>query len=398
MLKMSFSGDLAYKFTEKIAIPRLIGTEGWKKAQNLIKDEFKKNGYEIQVQNFKSSMFMVNVLLRVAMIPLLIIIILIIFGYYFYPWVSLILSALILGLVPIIGKYATSGTEYKEPKKGINSQNIFVKLKSETSKAEVVFIGHYDTKSQVLSIVQRVICFVLLFIFGLIACILFFISSIFKLFLLTENSVITISGLVCAIIAGCAAIILMTNAVQNKSPGALDNGTAVATVIELSRVFKDAPPKNIDLMFLCTDAEEQGVLGASAFIQKYEDQFSKENTYFINFEGPGAKDVDLGVLTSFGMPKKQYTSKKLNTLAIQAAESLNINLKKHYWPIGLLADHNPIMKHGFKATMLGSMTISAGIHTPKDTMENVSRENLEKAGRIAQKIIELFDLELNQKD
>lgn len=390
---MSFKGENAYKFTEKISFPRLIGSDGWLKARDIIKKEFESYGYEIETQKFKSSMFVTNVLLRVLMIPLLAILSLILVLYYFLPLGCLILSIVILCLIPFIGKYATSGGsgDYKEPKKGIDSENIFVNIKSENSKVRVFFMGHYDTKSQVLSIITRVICYVLVFIGGIAVCILGLIGSIFKIFFLTENIIITWALIVSSIIAGVAAILLALNAVQNKSPGSLDNGTSVATVIELSRVFKESPPKNIDLTFLTTDAEEQGLIGASAFITEYENELDKENTYFINFEAVGAKSENLGVLTSFGMPKKQYTSKKLNELAFKAAQTLNLEVKKQYWPIGLMADHNPVMNHGFKATMLGTMAISAGIHTARDTMDNVSEENLEITGRICQKIIELFD-------
>jgi hypothetical protein len=395
---MSFKGENAYKFTKKISFPRLIGSDGWLKARDIIKKEFESYGYEIETQKFKSSMFLTNVLLRVLMIPLLVILSLIIILYYLLPFGCLILSIVILCLIPFIGKYASSGGgsgDYKEPKEGIDSENIYVNIISENSKVRVFFMGHYDTKSQVLSIITRVICYVLVFIGGIAVCVLGLIGSIFKVFFLSENIIITWTLIICSIIAGVAAILLALNAVQNKSPGSLDNGTSVSTVVELSRVFKENPPKNIDLTFLTTDAEEQGVLGASAFISRYKDELDKEDTYFINFEAVGAKDEKLGVLTSFGMPKKQYTSKKLNNLAFKAADTLDLDVKKQYWPIGLLADHNPIMNHGFKATMLGTMAMGVGIHTSKDTMENVSEENLEIAGKLCVKIIELFDEELS---
>ncbi|MBD3227587.1 MAG: M28 family peptidase [Candidatus Lokiarchaeota archaeon] len=391
---MSFSGQNAYDFTERISIPRLIGSDGWIKARKMIKNEFKQYGYEIRTHEFKSSMFITNVLLRVLMIPLLTIIFLIVWGYFFFPWLSLILSIIVLCIIPLIGKYASSGTDYKEPKEGINSQNVFAELKSLNSKIHIVFMGHYDTKSQVLSIVQRVICYVLLFVGGITVCILSIIGSILKIFFIT-NPILSLIIFICGIITAIVSVLLMANAVQNKSPGSLDNGTAVATLLELSRVFKENPPENIDLTFLCTDAEEQGLLGASAFIQEFEEKYDKNNTYFINFEAPGAKKGKLGILTSFGMPKKQYTSKKLNELAIKAAEELKIEIKKQYWPIGLQADHNPVMNHGYKATMLGAMAMSVGVHTPNDNMENVSSEKLEEVGRICEKIIDLLDGELS---
>jgi len=105
--------------------------------------------------------------------------------------------------------------------------------------------------------------------------------------------------------------------------------------------------------------------------------------------------VVLGLLTSFGMPKRKFTSKKINELILNTAEKNNIEIEKKYWPIGLMADHNPIINHGFEATMMGPMAMSVGVHTPKDNIENVSKEKLEEVGILSHKIIELFDKELD---
>lgn len=69
------------------------------------------------------------------------------------------------------------------------------------------------------------------------------------------------------------------------SPGASDDGSGVATVIETLRAIKALPTLKNDLMFLFTDAEEMGLLGAKGFVE--EDPAAKEIEVVLNFEARG---------------------------------------------------------------------------------------------------------------
>lgn len=51
-------------------------------------------------------------------------------------------------------------------------------------------------------------------------------------------------------------------------PGANDDGAAVAALLEVARVLKAGPPLRNDVIFLLTDGEEAGLLGAQAFVQE----------------------------------------------------------------------------------------------------------------------------------
>ena len=52
-------------------------------------------------------------------------------------------------------------------------------------------------------------------------------------------------------------------------PGATDNGSGVATALETLRALKAAPPLRNDVIFLFTDGEERGLLGARAFVEQH---------------------------------------------------------------------------------------------------------------------------------
>jgi Peptidase family M28 len=71
----------------------------------------------------------------------------------------------------------------------------------------------------------------------------------------------------------------------NTSPGASDDGAGVAALLETLRALKAGPPLKNDLIFLFTDAEEVGLLGATAFVEEHP--WSRDVGLVLNFEARG---------------------------------------------------------------------------------------------------------------
>ncbi len=68
-------------------------------------------------------------------------------------------------------------------------------------------------------------------------------------------------------------------------PGASDDGTAVAMMLETLRALKAGPPLSNDVIFLFTDGEEAGLLGARAFVDEHP--WAKDVGVVLNFEARG---------------------------------------------------------------------------------------------------------------
>lgn len=69
------------------------------------------------------------------------------------------------------------------------------------------------------------------------------------------------------------------------STGASDNGAGVATLLETLRALRSEPPLANDVIFLFTDAEEIGLLGAMAFVEKHP--AAKDVKVALNFDALG---------------------------------------------------------------------------------------------------------------
>lgn len=70
-----------------------------------------------------------------------------------------------------------------------------------------------------------------------------------------------------------------------EGPGASDDGSAVATLLETARALRAGPALQNDVILLFTDGEEAGLLGASAFVKGHP--WMKEIGLVLNFEARG---------------------------------------------------------------------------------------------------------------
>lgn len=82
------------------------------------------------------------------------------------------------------------------------------------------------------------------------------------------------------------------------APGAGDDGAAAGAMLETLRALKAGPALKHDVIFLFTDGEEAGLLGASAFMDEHP--WAKEIGAALNFEGRGKSGASLMFETSAG--------------------------------------------------------------------------------------------------
>ncbi len=81
-------------------------------------------------------------------------------------------------------------------------------------------------------------------------------------------------------------------------PGASDDGSGVVTLLETARALKAGPPLANDVLFLLTDAEEAGLLGARAFFEQHPR--AAEVGLVLNFEARGNRGASVMFETSAG--------------------------------------------------------------------------------------------------
>lgn len=80
------------------------------------------------------------------------------------------------------------------------------------------------------------------------------------------------------------------------SRGASDDGSGVVTLLETARALKNSPPLKNDVIFLFTDAEEEFLLGSSAFVRDHP--WKDSIGLVLNFEARGSSGASAMFQTS----------------------------------------------------------------------------------------------------
>ena len=93
------------------------------------------------------------------------------------------------------------------------------------------------------------------------------------------------------------AIILMAHYDSvYRAPGAGDDASGVASILEILRALKHGPAIQRDVIALFTDGEEEGLLGAEAFAHSHP--WMKDAGLILNFEARGNRGPSLLFETS----------------------------------------------------------------------------------------------------
>jgi len=153
------------------------------------------------------------------------------------------------------------------------------------------------------------------------------------------------------------------------SPGANDNASGMAILLELTRVFKNHPLA-FDLLFLFSAAEEGGGLGVSQLVRDYFQQQPALPLAVINLDmvAVGSK------LYIVGGDRERRTSPELNNLLRQAGAALNYHLDDYEMDMGL-ADIEAFIESGVPSAWLFKPD-DPRVHTECDLPEYVNPNDL----------------------
>jgi hypothetical protein len=153
-------------------------------------------------------------------------------------------------------------------------------------------------------------------------------------------------------------------------PGALDNASGAAMLLECVNAVKNSGSTQRTVIFAAFNAEEEGLIGSSYFVQHPPMDISHGEC--INFDMVGsAKDLPLSLLCC-------DTRTLFSNEIAGIAKSLMVNTNMLY---EANSDHVPFTAAGINSLTLIHDDVEK-IHTPYDTIENVSLDNLRDVAAI----------------
>lgn len=160
------------------------------------------------------------------------------------------------------------------------------------------------------------------------------------------------------------------------APGASDDGSGVAVLLETARALKAGPPPASDVILLFTDAEEIGLLGAQAFAKEHP--WARDVGVVLNFDARGSGGSAMMFETSAGNGGliKQFAEAAPNPVA----NSLSYEIYKRLPNDTDLTIFKQAGMAGLNFAYINNLT---RYHTSLDTVENLDRGSLQQQGGYA---------------
>ena len=188
------------------------------------------------------------------------------------------------------------------------------------------------------------------------------------------------------IAAGCVAA-FADIALRGVVPGANDNLTSVAAILELARQLRDDPPEGVRVILLSTGSEESSMEGMRGFARRHFPSLPRESTRFICLESLGSPE--LIVIEGEGMLRmRDYPHESREFLAgcgDRAGVPLRRGLRLGFATDGLIA-----LLAGYPCATLASVNaykFTANYHQPYDTADRVVWESVAGAVSVCREVV-----------
>ncbi len=159
------------------------------------------------------------------------------------------------------------------------------------------------------------------------------------------------------------------------APGAADDGSGVAALLETARALRSGPPLRNDVIFLFTDGEEQGLLGSQAFLR--DEPWAYAAGVVLNFDSPGSSSPALMYETS---PGNGRLISHYQAAGTTYGSSLMYEVSRRQ-PV--VSDFRPFVAAGIPGMTFGMLDGPAHDHTAYDSLAAFDEAGLQHVGETA---------------
>jgi hypothetical protein len=187
---------------------------------------------------------------------------------------------------------------------------------------------------------------------------------------------IDVNNLVCRLpgqTEGPAVMLVAHYDSVSAGPGAADDGSGVAIVIEVARILKAEGPFRNLIVFLLTDGEESGLVGAKAFVSKHP--LAKEIAAVVNLEarGTGGRSLMFETSEDNGWLISAYRA------AVRDPDTSSLNFEI-YRRMPNRTDFSIFKRAGMAGMNFAFIQNVAYYHTAADNLEHLDPGSLQHQG------------------
>jgi hypothetical protein len=367
-----------------LAYPRATGSDGELDARAYIRDRLLEDDYTLLEHRFTSSLYPGELLPRAGVALLTACLLFAFTAYGSWPAVAAELAGLVLLLLAVATRWPPLLERlYRLRHFGeVESSNLIAVHPHQEARLNVVFTAHYDSKSQTWSGPVRNMLFGAHAVLIASSALSLLAALLFDL----PREIILPSLLPACVLA----LLLQCTISRNGSPGAYDNASGVALLLELAHAYA-GEHANANLAFVATGAEEAGLCGAVALMRNemFAAHFPPERTIVITLDAIGSKGPIL-VTDRYGLPPVR-TGVLVSDLCCKVAARFGLEARSNWVVSGVSMDHIPFAAHGYQSVTLstaGWNKAFRSMHTTHDVPENLDVPTLELCYAVALEVVD----------
>lgn len=154
---------------------------------------------------------------------------------------------------------------------------------------------------------------------------------------------------------------------NGDAPGADDNGSGSAGLLEIARVFQTYP-NNHDLRFILVGGEEQGLFGSRQYLASLQAAEKERIKAVLNMDMIGTRNTPTPTVLLEGAPLSQSI---IDALTEAASTYTELKVQTSLEPFA--SDHVPFIEMEIPAvlTIEGADSANSNIHTANDTIDKL---------------------------
>jgi len=178
--------------------------------------------------------------------------------------------------------------------------------------------------------------------------------------------------------SAAAAAVMAHMARQPVVPGANDNLTGVAVLLEVARRLQggDGPPDGLRIVLLSTGSEEANQDGMLAFARRHFDGLDPQTTTFLCLDTVGSPELVL--IEGEGFLQMRDYDAATKELVADAAAAAGVHVRRGL-RFTFATDALVPLRRGYRVAGLGSVNawlVPSNYHWPTDTPENVDYDSV----------------------
>jgi hypothetical protein len=181
--------------------------------------------------------------------------------------------------------------------------------------------------------------------------------------------------------------VLADIATRSPVPGANDNLSSVAALLELARALRDDPPEGVRVLLLSTGSEESFMEGMRGFLDRHAAELPRESTRFVVLESLGSPELIL--LEGEGMIRMRDYTPALKQELAEAADEAGHPLRRRL-RTGLATDALLPLLAGYETACIASCDeykMAANYHSQRDTPDRVDYGTVARAVAVCERAV-----------